>query len=423
MTEAQLNQPEIPELSQKAYLTIHSFQAFNAISYTIALGSPLTLFARDLGASATVLGLIAAFTPLLSILQLTVAPYAARTGYRSVAVGGWGGRVATLILLCALPWLGPLVPRDVSVAALVATLFLFSFLRGFAAGSWLPWMTALVPRGSRARFLTRDRTFTAVASVLALSVAGAILSGEHSALSYSGMFGVSFVAGIVSLYFLNRIPAAPRVIGSSGESIRAVVPWGSILKDPGFMRYAAYGFGMSLMGAAAGTFVVLFIREEVGLSDGAIVQLAAISQAVSMAALWYGRKRLDERGSKRYIFAGLTWLVVYFFVWLAMAGRVVPAVLIVAPIMMIVNGFVGGLLDLAGTRMLMNVCGDRPGSSQYFSVYQTLANLATGFSPILWGIALDAMRGGQLNRYFVFFGAEMALVVLLALVLTRVRER
>ena len=189
------------------------------------------------------------------------------------------------------------------------------------------------------------------------------------------------------------------------------------------MLYAAFGFGMSLMGAAAGTFNLLFIREEVGLGDGAIVQISAIAQAVSMVALWYGRRRLDERGSKRYIYLGLIWLVAYFCVWFAMAGRIVPGMLVVAPILMIFNGFVGGLLDLAGTRMLMNICGDRHGSSQYFAVQQTGANLATGFSPLLWGIALDAMRGGEINRYFVFFGAEIVLVVMMALLLTRVRER
>ena len=160
MPEDPLPLREIPELSRKTYVNIHSFQALNAISYTIALGSPLTLFARELGATASVLGLIVAFTPLLAMLQLIVAPYAARVGYRPVVMRGWSGRVATLILMCILPWVAPLVSREVSIIAIVASMFIFNLLRGYAAGSWLPWMTALIPRGSRARFLTRDRTFT-----------------------------------------------------------------------------------------------------------------------------------------------------------------------------------------------------------------------------------------------------------------------
>ena len=414
---------EIPELSRKTYLTIHSFQALNAMSYTIALGSPLTLFARELGATASILGLIAAFTPLLAMLQLLVAPYAAKVGYRPVVMRGWSGRVATLILLCALPWVAPLVSRELSVAAIVLSLFLFNLIRGYAAGSWLPWTAALIPRGSRARFLTRDRTFTAAAGVAALGISGTILSGERTAIGYSAMFALSFLAGAASLYFLNRIPPAPSVAGPAGETVRAVVPWRSILTNRGFMIYAAFGFGIQLVTAAANIFIIVFVREEVGLPDGFIIQIAAIAQGVSMLALWYGRRRIELRGSKRYIGFGLAWLVFYFAMWFAMAGRLVPSMLIVAPILMALHGLGFGLLDLAGTRMLMNMGGDRHGSSQFFAVYQTGANLATGFSPILWGIALDAMRGGSLNRYFVFFGAEIALVIVMGLVLTRVRER
>ncbi|MBK8833840.1 MAG: hypothetical protein IPO29_02945 [Anaerolineae bacterium] len=65
---------EIPELSRQTYVNIHSFQALNAISYTIALGSPLTLFARELGASASVLGLIVAFTPLWRCFSSSLRP-------------------------------------------------------------------------------------------------------------------------------------------------------------------------------------------------------------------------------------------------------------------------------------------------------------------------------------------------------------
>ena len=189
------------------------------------------------------------------------------------------------------------------------------------------------------------------------------------------------------------------------------------------MTYAGFGFGVQLIAAAAGTFVIVFVREEIGLSDGLILQLAAIGQGVSMLSLWYGRRRLDERGSKRYIGMALGWLVFYFVMWLAMAARIIPGAVLVAPMLMAAHGFGAGLLDLASTRMLMNMGGDRSGSSQYFSIYQAGSNLASGLSPMVWGLALDAMRGGALNRYFVFFVAEIALVVVMALVLTRVRER
>ena len=85
----------LPRGIHNAYL----FQAFNAVSWQICLGSPLILFARELGAPAVVLGLLAGLAPLTSMLQLLVAPHAERIGYRRLLLSGWSARVTTLIFL------------------------------------------------------------------------------------------------------------------------------------------------------------------------------------------------------------------------------------------------------------------------------------------------------------------------------------
>ncbi|MCW1969599.1 MAG: hypothetical protein KIH69_015925, partial [Anaerolineae bacterium] len=77
----------LPKEIKYAYL----FMALNTASFQIALGSPLILFAREIGASALVLGFIAGLTPLLSTLQLPMASVARRIGYRNLMFRGWGG--------------------------------------------------------------------------------------------------------------------------------------------------------------------------------------------------------------------------------------------------------------------------------------------------------------------------------------------
>src|SRR5215471_13219752 len=46
------------------------FQGLNALSWQITLGAPAYLYAKSLGASATVIGVMAALTPLLTVTQL-----------------------------------------------------------------------------------------------------------------------------------------------------------------------------------------------------------------------------------------------------------------------------------------------------------------------------------------------------------------
>src|SRR6266568_577859 len=56
------------------------FATFNAFSYQVVLNSPMVLYAKTLGASATVLGIIAGMMPLLVIFQIPAASYIPRLG-------------------------------------------------------------------------------------------------------------------------------------------------------------------------------------------------------------------------------------------------------------------------------------------------------------------------------------------------------
>src|SRR6266496_2625370 len=69
------------------------FAAFNALSFPIMQQSPMVLYAKTLGASATVLGIIAGMMPLLVIFQIPAANHINRIGYKKFVYAGWGTRV------------------------------------------------------------------------------------------------------------------------------------------------------------------------------------------------------------------------------------------------------------------------------------------------------------------------------------------
>src|SRR4051812_24636167 len=109
MTE---NQPEIrkvpaertsfPPGLHNAFL----FAAFNSLSFQIVLSSPMVLYARALGASATVLGIIAGMMPLLVIFQIPAASYIARVGFKRFVYAGWGTRVLFIFGMALVPLTG-----------------------------------------------------------------------------------------------------------------------------------------------------------------------------------------------------------------------------------------------------------------------------------------------------------------------------
>src|SRR5947208_16826253 len=82
------------------------FSGFNALSYPLVLSSPMVLYARTLGASATVLGIIAGMMPLLVIFQIPAASYIARVGFKRFVYAGWGTRVLFIFVMALVPLTG-----------------------------------------------------------------------------------------------------------------------------------------------------------------------------------------------------------------------------------------------------------------------------------------------------------------------------
>src|SRR6476660_1373367 len=79
------------------------FSMFNALSFQLVLGSPMVLYAKTLGASATVLGIIAGMMPLLVIFQIPAAQHVARVGYKKFVYAGWGTRVLFIFAMALVP--------------------------------------------------------------------------------------------------------------------------------------------------------------------------------------------------------------------------------------------------------------------------------------------------------------------------------
>jgi MFS family permease len=403
------------------------FQGFNAVSWQICLGSPMILFARELGAPAVVLGLLAGLSPLTSTLQLLVAPHAERIGYRNLMVKGWSSRVVTLIFLTLLPLTVGFLPEPYIIGLLILIMTAFTTLRGIASCSWMPWITALVPRSLRGYYLSRDRTFVNVASVAALAVSGLFLFDHSSMKAYSIVFGISFLGGAVSLYFLNRVPDPPQTMAAGQQKLR--VPWLSLLEDKSFARLLLFSMAVQMFVASIATFVTLFVRDVVDLQDGTILWLAAGSALVGTGAMRLLRHRVDRFGSRPFMGVALLWWVFYFLCWFLLAAGLVSRPQLAAPLLLLAGGFFGATYDLALTRLLMNTVGDRTHSTEYFALHSVSISVIAGIAPILWGLLLDQLRnlqweigGLELNGFAIFFAIQWCGLGLVLLSLARVRE-
>ncbi|MCX8108718.1 MAG: hypothetical protein N3G20_07940, partial [Verrucomicrobiae bacterium] len=188
---AAFNQPAVTGLANAYW-----FATFNALSFQIVLGSPMVLYAKSLGASATVLGIIAGMMPLLVIFQIPAANHISRVGYRRFVFAGWGIRVLIIFLIAAVPLTGPFLQPQSQIALLLFLLFAFNLSRGISSAAWLPWITALVPPEIRGQYLARDSACVNGASALTLAFSGLVLGREPASWQFTAIFVFSALMGV-----------------------------------------------------------------------------------------------------------------------------------------------------------------------------------------------------------------------------------
>src|SRR6476620_2768173 len=174
------------------------FAVFNALSFQIVLSSPMVLYAKSLGGSATVLGIIAGMMPLLVIFQIPAANYVHRVGYKRFVYAGWGTRVTFIFGMALVPLTGSFLNREAQLALILMLLFCFNLSRGISSCAWLPWITTLVPPSLRGKYLARDAFVQNSGSFVTFLISAACLAGEPRGLQFSILFAFSAVMGAIS---------------------------------------------------------------------------------------------------------------------------------------------------------------------------------------------------------------------------------
>jgi len=398
------------------------FAAFNALSFQVVLASPMILYAKSLGASATVLGVIAGMMPLLVIFQIPAASHINRIGYRRFVLAGWSTRVVFIFAIAVVPLLGGFLDANNRLSLLLALLFCFNLSRGISSCAWLPWITLLVPGDLRGRYLARDAAVQNVASFAAFLVAALTLSGASRPWQFAVLFGFSAVMGGVSLTFLKRIPDVP--IPDETRNSRAAVPWLEMIRHPPFFKLLRAVVGWSVAYGGITAFTVAFLKTECRMPEGEILLVSSVSFLGGVSSLWLLGHRLDKLGSKPVLgFVCGAWLLVLTG-WILLAGKMFAVSVWAVLGLQFFMGLLAALASMANNRLAMAVV-PAMGRNHFFAIYSVVANVALGLAPIAWGLLIDLVGartphwlGLEWNRFALFFAAAAA-VFLVTLGLSR----
>jgi len=371
----------------------HAFQVFNTLSYSIVAGPPMILYFRGLGAGDTVIGIVAALTPLLAILQIPAAHFVDRIGYRRFVVHGWAARSLLVLGMAIVAWLPPQIDGTSRIALMLFLLVGWNAWRGISVCGVLPWWTKLIPEPVRGLFLTRDQL------AMGLSMAGTMVltalfltgigPGDESSWRFGTMFALSFIAAITSLYFLGRIPDVPV---ESIDFSKSVPPWRDMLLYPPFFKILIYNIVVISAMSAAGVFWIPFFQHHLQVGPSDVLLWAALASLVAAVTVVMMGRLVDRVGSRPVLALSGLLFSVHFLGWGAMAAAVYPTNAWTMALQQTTAGLGSAFFNVAMTRIVMGVV-PAMGRSHFFALYSVVTSLTMGAFPIVWGVLLDGLVG------------------------------
>lgn len=357
-------------------------------------GAVFTLFLHEMGIPKGRMGVLFSIFPFCSLLAPFLASWVARFGLRRAFLTFWGVRKFVIALLLLTPIV--LAAYGVRGAFLYvgAILLVFAVCRAVGETAWFPWMQEAVPDGIRGKFSALNMMLTTAAGGAAVWFAGAMLEGGEGLGRFMAVMGAGVGFGLASVACAFFIPGG----AASPPDRRAPRGRGmaEALGDRQFMLFLA-GLGLAALGMQPlGSFLPLFLTQEVGMTQAAVVRLQLWALAGGLASAFLWGWAADRFGSKPVMLTGLYAIAALPVPWM-LIPRGGPWAAHWAAALTFAGGVCFHGWTIGSGRHLFVTMVPPEKRTAYMAIYCAALGLAGGVGPLLAGQALEwsAGMGGQ----------------------------
>jgi HEAT repeat protein/MFS family permease len=407
------------------------------------LGSLFVLYLNELGLNKTQIGALLSLFPFTALLALMIAPTVARWGYKRTFLTFYGGRKAINAFLLLVPWILASYGRQSVVTYVVVVVAVFTVSRAIAMTAITPWQQEYIPNSVRGKYAATSSIFSSSASFLAITVAGYMLGDAPDLNRFTILMAVGLVFGVVAVWSVSHLPGGAPVKAAGKRAwprnvLAAARDWISslgrrsvkktadkearrggmlaALRDRSFLLYIL-GTGLfTLATGPLGSFLPLFMREQVGLSSGNVVLLQTGGLLGGLLSSYLWGWAADRYGSKPVMLSGVYARVVLPVFWLLMPRQSVWSLYAALGI-----SFLAGVTDMGwaiGSGRLLFVSIVPPEErTGYMALRYAWLGIVGGMGQLVSGWVLDysAAFAGQrflfltLDPYTVLFIAALVL--------------
>ena len=386
----QNEQPLSPAETRRAlWVAAIAWGIFGSAWMSLISGAVFVNFARSLGASTFMFGLLCSL-PFLGVLaQLPSAYIVERTRRRRRLFLCFGSSQRLVWLaVAALPWVIPRQYQDARVGVLLALVVLSAALGNTASPAWLSWFADIVPERIRARYLGKRAALATVTAVIASGLVGWVLDRNSSFLVFTIIFSIAAVLGLTDLLLFLLIREAP-MEKHEGPAWRL----GSVVKAPlssrPFRGYLLYALSEAVVFGIAGPFFWLMGLEVLQIgnfwSNFYIIMVPMTFTALTLP-LW--GNMCDRFGAKPLVTLGTLMTIAFPVCWLLATGDLYHPLLAAAAVL---GGSFGAARQVADMSMLFALT-PRQNRSAYITMLSVAASLGWVIAPSLGGAIAQVLK-------------------------------
>ncbi|MBE2215803.1 MAG: hypothetical protein IAE82_18155 [Opitutaceae bacterium] len=384
-----------------------AFNFFNAMTWQVALGTPMVLFAEKLGASAAAVGLAYSFVFVLTPIQVLSTAFLPRYGFKGMMLSGWGARSLFLLPPVALAWMNP-GPGSGMVWIFIGSLFLFTFFRSIGACAWQPWMNALLNESNRGRYFSLEQVASGIAGVGTLLVCWYSLRVMPLHQAFLLQYGFAFIGSWLAYYALSRLPDAPRPSALPLATVVRESP--RIVAQPGpFRRYLVIGVVNGVAISAIPPFCAYYLKVVPQLSASAVVGFTLLQYLGVICGAFSIRNHVDRLGSKPFFALALVIYILVATFWIGVLRGWTDG-LVPIGVAYFGVGVAASCWASAANKYLPLVVGTE-NRTLAFSVQGAVTAVVSGFSPAIWGLFIKGHTDApsvDVVAFQVFFAVTIA---------------
>ena len=395
------------------------FSFFNALNWQVAIGTPTILFMQQLGADSFQVGLVFAWTFLLTPVQVLATAFLPHVGFKRLTLAGWSARAWCLLVPIGLAIMAPRETVPWMIHAMIVAMFLYSLSRAIGTSALNTWFYQLVPTAIRGRYWATDQILSGVAIVGSLILYAFLFS----VLPPYTAFVVQYLIAIGGAWMANReisiLPDVERPKMLSLEKIVTETPR-LILEPSVFRTYLWLSVPLFVTITPIAPFAAFYLKVTANVSSAYVMLLTMLTYFGLIAANWFMRSRMDRIGAKpffRVSYLAFGVIAAGWLVFLYSQGRW----LIMLPVIYLLQGVASGCWTSANLSYLAKILPEHERALPV-SIHGAVITFLGGCSPVVWGLFMKAPGDLPNINVPVFAAFFVVLMVSSLILLTQLRR-